>query len=235
MELRNIFKNSSFDTLDRNKELLEEHDLLNIMGSPNKVFLKFLKSKNIDINEDEITEELIEEFEGSVDSINLKLAKIQRQKEIIFRERRVWINIKDDDKITGTDLILHHDRITIDETGREIPYSEMIDIDIEDGSWSKKRFTIHTEDEEDMVFEINEDNAVPLKEILEDNIDNQDYDEIDALLELQNLFEEGKISAEELEARKAIIYSDDVYCTNCGAKIESDSLFCPECGKEVLQ
>ena len=51
MELKNIFKNSSFDTLDQNKELLEEHDLLNIMGSPNKVFLKFLKAKDIDINQ----------------------------------------------------------------------------------------------------------------------------------------------------------------------------------------
>jgi len=234
MELKNIFKNSSFDTLDKNKELLEEHDLLNIMGSPNKVFLKFLASKKIDINEDEITEELIEEFEGSVDSINLKLAKIRRQKEIIFTERKVWINIKEDDRTKGSDLILHHDRITIDETGMEIPYSDMLEIELEDGSWSKKIFKITTKDDEEITFEINEDNAVPLKEIIEDNIYNQDFDEIDALLELQSLFEEGKISAEELEARKAIIYSDDVYCTNCGAKIDSDSLFCPECGHEVL-
>ncbi|MBE6501255.1 MAG: zinc ribbon domain-containing protein [Methanobrevibacter thaueri] len=234
MELKNIFKNSSFDTLDKNKELLEEHDLLNIMGSPNKVFLKFLASKKIDINEDEITEELIDEFEGSVDSINMKLAKIQRQKEIIFTERKVWINIKEDDKTKGSDLILHHDRITIDETGKEIPYSDMLEIELEDGSWSKKIFKITTNDDEEITFEINEDNAVPLKEIIEDNIYNQDFDEIDALLELQSLFEEGKISAEELEARKAIIYSDDVYCTNCGAKIDSDSLFCPECGHEVL-
>lgn len=234
MELKNIFKNSSFDTLDKNKELLEEHDLLNIMGSPNKVFLKFLASKKIDINEDEITEELIEEFEGSVDSINLKLARIQRQKEIIFTERKVWINIKEDDRTKGSDLILHHDRITIDETGKEIPYSDMLEIELEDGSWSKKIFKITTNDDEEITFEINEDNAVPLKEIIEDNIYNQDFDEIDALLELQSLFEEGKISAEELEARKAIIYSDDVYCTNCGAKIDPDSLFCPECGHEVL-
>lgn len=234
MELKNIFSNSSFDTLDRNKELLEEHDLLNIMGSPNKVFLKFLNAKGIDINEDEITEELIEEFEGSVDSINHRLARIRRQKEIIFTERKVWINIREDEKTIGTDLILHHDRITIDETEMEIPYSDMIEIEIEEGSWSKNTFKITTKEDEEIVFEINENNAVPLKEILEDNIDNQDYDEIDALLELQNLFEEGKISAEELEARKAIIYSDDVYCTNCGAKIDSDSLFCPECGHEVL-
>lgn len=234
MELRNIFKNSSFDTLDMNKELLEEHDLLNIMGSPNKVFLKFLKAKNIDINEDEITEELIEEFKASEDSINDRLARIQKQKEIIFSERKVWINIKQDEKTIGTDLVLHHDRITIDETDLEIPYSDMVEIDIDEGSWSKNTFKITTSDDEEIVFEINENKAVPLKEIIEDNIDNQEYDEIDALLELQNLFEQGKISAEEMEARKAIIYSDDVYCTNCGAKIDSDSLFCPECGYEVL-
>lgn len=233
MELKNIFNNSSFDILDANKELLEEHDLLNIMGSPNKVFLKFLNAKGIDINEDEITEELIEEFEDSADSINLKLARIQRQKEMIFRERKVWINIAEGDDILGSDLILHHDRITIEETGMEIPYSDMVDIELSEGGWSKNTFTITTEDDE-IVFQINEDNAVPLMEIIEDNIENQDYDEIDALLELNNLYEEGKISAEELEARKAIIYSDDVYCTNCGAKIDSDSLFCPECGHEVL-
>ena len=235
MELKNIFKNSSFDTLDRNKELLEEHDLLNIMGSPNKVFLKFLKSKDLDINEDEITEELIEEFEDSVDSINLRLEAIRRQKEIIFTERKVWINIKDeDDKTIGTDLILHHDRIEIEETGMEIPYTDMIDIDIEEGSWSKNSFTITTKENGEITFEINENRAVPLKEIIEDNIYNQNYDEIDALLELQSLFEEGKISAEELEARKAVIYSDDVYCTNCGSKIDPDSLFCQECGHEVI-
>ena len=193
MELRNIFKNSSFDTLDKNKEFLEEHDLLNIMGSPNRVFLKFLNSKGMDINEDEITKDLIEEFEESRDSINLRLQRIQKQKEIIFSERKVWINIRTDDEIIGSDLILHHDRITIDESGFEIPYSEMLC-----------------------------------------NIENQNYDEIDALLELNMLYEEGKISAEELEARKALIYSDDVYCTNCGTKIDADSVFCPECGHEVL-
>lgn len=234
MELKNIFKNSSFDMLDQNKELLEEYDLLNIMGSPNKVFLKFLNSKGIDINTDEITEELIEEFEDSVDSINLKLAKIQRQKEIIFKERKVWINITEDEEPIGTDLILHHDRITIDETGREIFYSDMAGIEINEGGWSKNTFTIVMDDGEEFVFQINENNAIPLKEIIEDNIANQDYDEIDALLELTNMFEEGRISAEEFEARKAIIYSDDVYCTNCGAKIDSDSVFCPECGHEVL-
>ena len=234
MELKNIFKNSSFDTLDKNKELLEEHDLLNIMGSPNKVFLKFLNSKNIDINRDEITEDIIEEFEDSIDSINLRMAKIQRQKEIIFSQRKVWINITENDNTIGTDLILHHDRITIEETGKEIFYCDMIAIELGEGGWSKNTFTISTKDDGEILFEINENSAVPLKEIIEDNIENQSYDEIDALLELNSLFEHGKISAVELEARKAIIYSDDVYCTNCGAKIDSDSLFCPECGHEVL-
>ena len=110
----------------------------------------------------------------------------------------------------------------------------MIEIEIDEGSWSKKTFKITTTDDKQIIFEINENNAVPLREILEDNIENQDYDEIDALLELQNLFEQGEISAEELEARKAVIYSDDVYCTNCGAKIDPDSVFCPDCGHEVL-
>lgn len=235
MELKNIFKNSSFDTLDSNKELLEEHDLLNIMGSPNKVFLKFLNSKNIDINEDEITEELIEEFEGSKDSISQRLARAQRQKEIIFKQRKVWINITEGERTIGTDLILFHDHILIEETGMEIPYTDMADIDLSEGSWSKDTFTITTKEGDEISFEINENNALPLKEIIEDNIENQNYDEIDALLELNSLYEEGKISSEELEARKAIIYSDDVYCTNCGAKIDSDSLFCPECGHEVIE
>ena len=235
MELKNIFKNSSFDILDSNKELLEEHDLLNIMGSPNKVFLKFLNSKNIDINEDEITEELIEEFEGSKDSISQRLARAQRQKEIIFKQRKVWINITEGERTTGTDLILFHDHILIEETGMEIPYTDMADIDLSEGSWSKDTFTITTKEGDEISFEINENNALPLKEIIEDNIENQNYDEIDALLELNSLYEEGKISSEELEARKAIIYSDDVYCTNCGAKIDSDSLFCPECGHEVIE
>lgn len=232
MGLKNIFRSSS-NVLNQNNELLEEHDLLNIMGSPNKVFLKFLNSKNININEDEITEELIEEFEESVDSINLRLEKVQREKEIIFKERKVWINIPSDDEPVGSDLILDHDSVTIEKTGQKIDYADMTDIEISQGGWSKKKITIKTEDDE-ITFEINENRAIPLKEIIEDNIDNQNYDELDALLELYSLFEEGKISEEELEARKAVIYSDDVYCTNCGAKIDSDSLFCPECGREVI-
>ena len=233
MELKDIFKTSSNDVLDRNNELLEDHDLVNILGSPNKLFLKFLKSKNLNINEDEITEDLIDEFENSVDSINLRLAKNQRQKEIIFTERKVWISIPSPDGWIGTDLILHHDRITVEETGREIPYSDILDIEIDDGGWSKDRFEIITEDSS-LIFEINEAKAVPLKEILEDNIAHSTRDEFDDLLELMSLFEEGKISHEEYELRKAIIYSDDVYCTNCGEKLDSDSRFCPECGHEVF-
>jgi hypothetical protein len=232
MGLRDIFANSS-DTLTQNNELLEEHDLLNIMGSPNKVFLKFLNSKGININEDEITEGLIEEFESSRESINLKLAKSKREKETIFKQRKVWIAILDDGEWIGSDLILHHDRISVDETGEEISYCDMGEIEITEGGWSKKRITITTKND-DFIFEINENKAVPLAEILQDNIDNQNYDELDALLELYDLFEEGKISKEEFEARKAIIYSDDVYCTNCGEKLDSDSKFCPECGHQIL-
>ena len=234
MGLRNLFTNSSNDTLNQNMDLLEDYDLVNIFGSPDKLFLKFLKSKNIEISTDEITEELIAEYEDSVDAIEVRMSKIKHEKEIIFRERKVWINITEDDKITGTDLVLHHDAISIDETGRRIPYSSMREIIIDEGSWSKKKFTIVT-DTEDFAFEINEAKAVPLKEIIEDNIENQDFDELDALLELYSLFEDGKISAEEFEARKAVIYSDDRYCTSCGAKLDADALFCPECGKELLE
>ncbi len=232
MELKDLFTNSSNEVYTRNEELLEEHDLLNIFGSPNKLFLKFLQSKKLDIMKDEITEELIEEFEESKDSINLKLAKIQRQKEIIFKRRSVWINIVEDERQIGTDLILDHDGITIEKTKRKIPYKEIYDINISEGSWSKNKIIIETEDDE-IAFEINEDSAVPLKEILEDNIENQSHDEIDDLLELLSLYEEGKISEEEYEARKAIIYSDDVYCTNCGEKIDPDSEFCEHCGHKV--
>jgi hypothetical protein len=233
MELKHLFKNSSTKVLDQNKELLEEHDLLNVLGSPNKLFLKFLNSKNMKINEDEITEELIEEFEDSMDSINLKLAKIQKEKETIFNQRKVWINIPSDDGWIGTDMFLDYDGIIIDETKKKIFYSKMKDIEIADGGWSKKRIIINT-DNGDFVFEINENKAVPLKEIIEDNVENQNYSELDALLELFNQFEEGKISHEEFEARKAVIYSDDVYCTNCGYKLDADSRFCPECGHEVM-
>lgn len=230
MELKDLFTNSSNETYTQNEELLEEHDLLNIFGSPNKLFLKFLQSKNLDILKDEITEDLIEEFLSSKDSIDLQMAKIQRQKQIIFNQRKVWIST--DEQSEGTDLILDHDGITIEGTGKKILYSDIDDIEISEGGWSKNRFLIRTEDEE-IVFEINEEKAIPLKEILEDNISNQSYDEIDELLELLSLYEDGKISEDEYEARKAIIYSDDVYCTNCGEKIDPDSEFCEHCGHEV--
>ena len=232
MELKDLFTNSSNETYAQNEELLEEHDLLNIFGSPNKLFLKFLQSKKLDIMKDEITEELIEEFQGSKDSIKLKQAKIQRQKETIFNQRKVWINIEENDEWIGTDLILDHDSITIEKNKKKIPYEIIDDIEISEGGWSKNKFTITTEDEE-IVFEINEEKAIPLKEIIEDNISNQKYDEIDELFELLSLFEDGKISEDEYEARKAIIYSDDVYCTNCGEKIDLDSEFCQHCGHKV--
>ena len=232
MDFRELFTNSSNEIYTQNEELLEEHGLLNIFGSPNKLFLKFLKAKKINITEDEITEELIEEFEGSKDSINLKMAKIQRQKEIIFKQRSVWINIPEDEEWAGTDLILDHDGMTIEKTNKKIEYLQINDIEISEGGWSKNKFLIKTDDEE-ILFEINEDNAIPLKEIIEDNISHQRHDEIDDLLELLALYEDGEISEEEYEARKAIIYSDDVYCTNCGEKIDPDSEFCTECGHKV--
>ena len=233
MELRNFFKNSSNEVYNQNMDLLEDYDLITPLGSPNKLFLKFLKAKNLKIKEDELTTELIEEFESSKESINLKLAKFKRQKEIIFKERKVWINVLSNDEWIETDLLLDHDGVTIEATGQKIMYADMGEIEIGDGGWSKNKIIIETAND-NLIFEINEDKAVPLKEILEDNIDNQKYDETDQLLELYNLFEEGKISKEEFEVRKAIIYSDDVYCTNCGEKIDSDSEFCSNCGNRVL-
>lgn len=232
MELKNFFKNSSNDTYNQNMDLLEDYDLITPLGSPSKLFLKFLKSKKLEIKDDELTVEIIEEFEDSIDSINLKVSKIQKEKEAIFKQQKVWINILQEDEWVGTDLFLRHDGIDVDATGEELSYSEMVDIEISDGGWSKNRFTIATYDE-DFVFEINENKAIPLKEILEDNISHQNHDEFDDLLELYALFDEGKISEEELEVRKALIYSDDAYCTNCGHKLDIDSDFCSNCGHEV--
>ena len=232
MELKGFLRNSSNTTLSQNKDLLEEYGLLNVLGSPKRVFLKFLKSKNLNLSEDELTEELIEEFEDSLDSINVKLNKIQKQKEIIFKQRKVWINIFDGDDWVGTDLILHHDGISIDKTDLVIPYSDMTGIEIDEGGWSKNKFTIQSKNDE-FTFEINEDNAIPLMEILKDNMDYSNFNEIDQLLELYDLYEEGKITKEEYEAKKNIIYSDDIYCTNCGEKLDSDSEFCSNCGEEV--
>lgn len=233
MELKNFFKNSSNDIYNRNMDLLEEHDLLSPMGSPNKLFLKFITARNLKLKEDEITAELIEEFEGSLDSINLRLEQNQKEKEIIFEQQKVWINICEDNKWVGTDLMLLHDGVVIERTGEKFLYSEMAEISISDGGWSKKRVVIDTYDGE-FVFEINDVKAVPLKEILEDNIDNQTHDEFDDLLDLYALFDEGKISEEELEVRKALIYSDNFYCTSCGEKLDPDSEFCSNCGHEIL-
>ncbi|WP_458405274.1 zinc-ribbon domain-containing protein, partial [Methanobrevibacter sp.] len=213
-------------------DLLEDYDLITPLGSPNKLFLKFLKSKNLKIKKDEITSELIEEFESSIDSINLKLAKNQKEKEIIFKQKKVWINILDGDELIGTDLLLEPDGIIIDETDEKLLYAEMVEIEISPGGWSKNKFTIDTYDDE-FIFEINETKAVPLKEILEDNIANQNNDEFDDLLELYDLFERGLISEEELEVRKALIYSDVIYCSNCGYKLDNGSEFCSNCGHKI--
>ena len=232
MELKNFFKNSSNDTYNQNMDLLEDYDLITPLGSPNKLFLKFLKSKKLEIKNDEITPEIIEEFEDSIDSINLKQAKIQKEKENIFKQEKVWINILQGDEWVGSDMLLEHDGVTKQETKEKLLYSEMVEINISQGGWSKNKITIDTYDDE-FVFEINEAKAIPLKEILEDNIDNQNRDEFDDLLDLYNLFERGLISEEELELRKALIYSDDRYCTNCGEKLDGDSQFCSNCGHEV--
>ncbi len=232
MELKNFFKNSSNEIYNQNMDLLEDYDLITPLGSPNKMFLKFLKSKNLQIKKDEITSELIEEFESSIDSINLKLAKNQKEKENIFKQKKVWINILDGDELIGTDLLLEPDGIVIDETNEKLLYAEMVEIEIAPGGWSKNKFTIDTYDDE-FIFEINETKAVPLKEILEDNIANQNNDEFDDLLELYDLFERGLISEEELEVRKALIYSDIIYCTNCGYKLDNGSEFCSNCGHRI--
>lgn len=48
------------------------------------------------------------------------------------------------------------------------------------GGWSKKTFIISTS-EGRAIFEVNESKAIPLKEIIEDNISNQNHDELDDL------------------------------------------------------
>ena len=233
MELKNFFKNSSNDTYNDNMDILEEYDLVNPLGSPNKLFLKFLKSKKLDIKKDKITKELIEEFDGSTDSTNIRLEKIQRQKDIIFNNRKVWINVIDGEETLGSDLDLNSEDIFIEETGQKIAYTDIYDIEVTDGGWSKNRFTIYTKNEDEVVFDVNENMSVALREILEDNISHQNYDEISELLDLYSQFEDGLISEEELELRKAVIYSDDRFCTNCGAKIDFDSEFCSSCGEKV--
>ncbi|MBE6500272.1 MAG: zinc ribbon domain-containing protein [Methanobrevibacter thaueri] len=230
MELKNFFKISYNEIYNQNMDILEHYDLVNPLGSPNKLFLKFFNSKGLKINNDLITDELIKDYEDSVDLINLKLDKVRKEKEIIFKRQRVWINICIDNEWKGSDLFLTSDYINIDLTGEKIFYNEISNINIEEGSWSKKKIILYLNNDEKIIFEINENSAVPLKEILEDNI----FDEVDQLLNLYSLFDEGKISEEEFELRKTVIYSDDLYCTNCGAKLESDSRFCSNCGYEIF-
>lgn len=234
MELKNFFTNSSNETYNSNMDLLEDYDLVNPLGSPNKLFLKFLKSKKLNIKNDTITKEIIEEFEDSIDSTNLRLEKIKREKEIIFKSQTVWINVLEDDEWVGTDLKLNPEDILIEYTKESIAYADIYDIEVSEGGWSKNRMTLYTKDGE-ITFEVNENRTVALREILEDNIAHQNYDEISELLDLYALFEEGKISEEELEIRKAVIYSDDLYCTNCGSKIDFDSDFCTNCGEKILK
>lgn len=232
MGLKNLLRSSHDNTYYQNMELLEDYDLINTFGSANKLFLMFIDKKGIDINDDEITEDLIEEFLGSKESIDLEIAKIQRQKDIIFKQRRVWISICLDGKWVGTDLILDHEGICIEKTRNRILYTDMLGIEICDGGWSKKKISISTAGD-DVIFTINEDRAVGLKEIIEDNIEHGNRNEIDDLVELYELYESGRITEEEFEMRKHILYSDEIYCTNCGEKLDEDSQFCSNCGHQV--
>ena len=140
----------------------------------------------------------------------------------------------EDDEWVGTDLKLNSEDIEFESTGQSIAYADILDIEVAEGGWSKNRITLYTNDDE-TVFEVNENRTVALTEILEDNIAHQNYDEISELLDLYALFEEGKISEEELEIRKAVIYSDDLYCTSCVSKIDFDSDFCTNCGEKILK
>lgn len=233
MGFRNIFTSSPNDNYNQNLDLLEEYDLLNTFGSPNRLFLKFLNKKNMNLEEDEITEELIEEFIDSNDSIDIELSRIQKQKDLIFKQRRVWINVCRNGEWIGSDLLLDHEGITVDLTSEKILYSQISDIKICDGGWSKRKFQITTDDGE-LIFTINEDSAVPLNEIIQDNIENERHDDLDELMELYDLLAEGRISKEEFELRKNAIYNDTVYCTNCGFKLDKGSSFCSNCGHEII-
>lgn len=233
MGFRNIFTSSPNDNYNQNLDLLEEYDLLNTFGSPNRLFLKFLNKKNMNLEEDEITEELIEEFIDSNDSIGIELSRIQKQKDLIFKQRRVWINVCRNGEWIGSDLLLDHEGITVDLTSEKILYSQISDIKICDGGWSKRKFQITTDDGE-LIFTINEDSAVPLNEIIQDNIENERHDDLDELMELYDLLAEGRISKEEFELRKNAIYNDTVYCTNCGFKLDKGSSFCSNCGHEII-
>ena len=86
MGLKDIFINSSNETYNQNMELLEEYGLLNPVGNPIKIFMKFLNSKNLDINTDEITDDIIKEFLSSKDSVDVEIAKVDREKNTILRK-----------------------------------------------------------------------------------------------------------------------------------------------------
>ena len=87
MGLKDIFINSSNETYNQNMELLEEYGLLNPVGNPIKIFMKFLNSKNLNINTDEITDDIINEFLTSKDSVDVELAKVDREKNTIFNQK----------------------------------------------------------------------------------------------------------------------------------------------------
>ena len=87
MGLKDIFINSSNETYNQNMELLEEYGLLNPVGNPIKTFMKFLNSKNLNINTDEITDDIIKEFLSSKDSVDVELAKVDREKNTIFNQK----------------------------------------------------------------------------------------------------------------------------------------------------
>ena len=86
MGLKDIFINSSNETYNQNMELLEEYGLLNPVGNPIKTFMRFLNSKNLNINTDEITDDIIKEFLSSKDSVDVEIAKVDREKNTILRK-----------------------------------------------------------------------------------------------------------------------------------------------------
>ena len=89
MGLKDIFINSSNETYNQNMELLEEYGLLNPVGNPIKTFMKFLNSKNLNINTDEITDDIINQFLTSMDSVDVELAKVHKLENTIFNERTI--------------------------------------------------------------------------------------------------------------------------------------------------
>lgn len=229
MALRDVLFESSSDIYIQNMELLEDYQLITPMGSVKKSFLKFLASKDLNLNKNLLSEDVIDEYER----LNGEYSRrFQKQITSIFNERKVWITIEDGGEWRGCDLYLDSEGIIIENPYQKILYSDIDEINISEGGWSKNRFSI-TCAGDDFVFEINEDNAYPLKEILEENIENSHYDESDELFEIYELYEKGLLSQEEFEVRKEAIYNDVVYCTNCGFKLERGSKFCSECGHPV--